>query len=677
MQRDTSLRETGPTGPMCTDGPTPEEAAMSRVFEEHIEQTKEPLEAAKQRERTLSWLDQVVKQWVAELAVAQGRLPADAQQLGGRIFTFGSYRLGVHGPGADIDTLVVGPRHCRRADFFDTFVAALGRHGERVTDIVPVPDAGTPVLKVKIDGISMDILFASIDRTAIPDTFRPTDDDVLRNVDESTQRSLNGTRVATKLLHCVPNVETFRSVLRGVKKWATARGVYGNVYGYPGGIAWAILVARACQLYPNQAPGVVFGKFFKYFAMWWKENPTYPTDLNNPIFLTGSLDVDLEFGFKVWNRTRYTGDRYEVLPIITPCYPFMNTCYNTTVVTLKVMCDELKRATHLYETMWARDRAVDFDALWEHSDFKWRYAQYLVVSAAGTTPDAARRWAGFCESRLRRMLSQLALVPYLTANIWPKMHEREVVNRLTGTTTCEHSWFIGLDYQTPPNTMGRQHVSLGNAWHTFMSYVAGAKALQAQNPFQRTGEMLDPRHRFVLRKELPEACAYALTDDDRKGLARHRQQLKQDRKRRRERAGVAAAAAVALAAVAQQCPDCGGEKRERSEELFPCPTAKRPHLDTLGDNCSPEAPPVPSAPEAIPAAPGQCAASPPAEHAPGPCPPPALSSPGSHPRGSGEGSHPRGSWGAAPHKPAPRRDVSLTDELIMEAYGLVPRGGAN
>ncbi|VDK55176.1 unnamed protein product, partial [Gongylonema pulchrum] len=39
-------------------------------------------------------------------------------------------------------------------------------------------------------------------------------------------------------------------------------GFYSNIVGFLGGISWANLVARICQLYPNAAPSKLVQKFF-------------------------------------------------------------------------------------------------------------------------------------------------------------------------------------------------------------------------------------------------------------------------------------------------------------------------------------------------------------------------------------------------------------------------------
>ncbi|KAB0345499.1 hypothetical protein FD754_022425 [Muntiacus muntjak] len=56
------------------------------------------------------------------------------ENVGGKIFTFGSYRLGVHTKGADIDALCVAPRHVDQSDFFTSFYDKL-KLQEEVKDL--------------------------------------------------------------------------------------------------------------------------------------------------------------------------------------------------------------------------------------------------------------------------------------------------------------------------------------------------------------------------------------------------------------------------------------------------------------------------------------------------------------------------------------------------------------
>jgi len=73
------------------------------------------------REIVLGRIAELVKKFVHKVALERGLSESVANAAGGKIFTFGSYRLGVHGPGTDIDTLCVVPKHVSREDFFDIF----------------------------------------------------------------------------------------------------------------------------------------------------------------------------------------------------------------------------------------------------------------------------------------------------------------------------------------------------------------------------------------------------------------------------------------------------------------------------------------------------------------------------------------------------------------------------
>jgi len=57
-----------------------------------------------------------------------------ANDCGARIYTFGSFRLGVHSPGSDIDTLCIGPQPVSREHFFGELFSRL-KADERVTEL--------------------------------------------------------------------------------------------------------------------------------------------------------------------------------------------------------------------------------------------------------------------------------------------------------------------------------------------------------------------------------------------------------------------------------------------------------------------------------------------------------------------------------------------------------------
>ena len=97
----------------------------------------------------------------------------------------------MHGPGADVDTLCVVPKHVQREDFFGIFETML-RAREEVTEVASVPEAFVPVIKVKFQGISIDFLFGRLALARIEDNLTLQDSNLLKNLDERDVRSLGG-----------------------------------------------------------------------------------------------------------------------------------------------------------------------------------------------------------------------------------------------------------------------------------------------------------------------------------------------------------------------------------------------------------------------------------------------------------------------------------------------------
>ncbi|VFQ97703.1 unnamed protein product [Cuscuta campestris] len=390
---DVPLRKKyGVTRPLSLTGPSEADLQRNEELEKFLRDSGlyESDEETRKREQVLCQLDQIVKLWVKQLTRQRGYSDQMVEDANAIILTFGSYQLGVHGPGADIDTLCIGPSYINRDEDFFIVLRDILVEMEEVSELQPVPEAHVPVMKFKFQGTSIDLLYASISQIVVPQDFDISDRSVLYNIDEPTVRSLNGCRVADQILKLVPNAEHFRTTLRCLKFWAKRRGVYSNVTGFLGGVNWALLVARVCQFYPNAIPSMLVSRFFRVYTQW-----RWP----NPVMLC-PIEED-ELGFLVWDPRKNPKDRNHHMPIITPAYPCMNSSYNVSPSTLRVMMDQFQFGNKICEEIELNKAQWGF--LFEPYFFFEVYKNYLQVDIIAADNYDLLAWKGWVESRLRQL----------------------------------------------------------------------------------------------------------------------------------------------------------------------------------------------------------------------------------------------------------------------------------
>ncbi|WPK27781.1 hypothetical protein PUMCH_005181 [Australozyma saopauloensis] len=393
-----SSKTYGVTGPISVAKPSTQDVQFNDLLIAELKASGsfESEQATKKRVEVLSLFQKMVQDFVYTVSKNKNMSDGMAKDAGGKIFTFGSYRLGVYGPGSDIDTLVVVPKHVSRDDFFDVFEKILRKRPE-LEEIAAVTDAFVPIIKVVFSGISIDVIFAKLNVPKVPIDMTLDDKNLLKNIDEKDMRSLNGTRVTDEILQLVPKPTTFKHALRCIKMWAQQRAVYGNVFGFPGGVAWAMLVARICQLFPNAVSAVIVEKFFTIYTKWeWPQ----------PVLLKPIEDGPLQV--RVWNPRLYQNDRQHRMPVITPAYPSMCATHNITQSTQKVIAKELQRGAEITaqinkgEKTWAN--------LMERHTFFHDYKFYLCIVAGTVGSDEDHlKWSGMIESKVRLFIQKLEL----------------------------------------------------------------------------------------------------------------------------------------------------------------------------------------------------------------------------------------------------------------------------
>ena len=299
---------------------------LEAYSKEHIK--IEAIEEIQRRERVLNAMSQLCRLWIEgvcrdKMGLSEDIVQAASGQGRNLMFTSGSFRLGVHEPGADIDSICVAPSMITRDHFFGNIIdpitgnvskdpsslAELIKKHPDVTNFNAVETAAVPILTFDWEGVNIDLLFARLATSSIPPELDIDNDSVLDGVDSATEKSLNGPRVTNLIAAMVSGTperyQNFLFVVRCVRKWAKARGLYSNKMGYWGGVNINIAVALVIQLYPNSSKGNLLRKFFLVFKSW-----RWP----NPVMLCKPHDA--AFGLQVWSAFTNIRDARQVRKLV-------------------------------------------------------------------------------------------------------------------------------------------------------------------------------------------------------------------------------------------------------------------------------------------------------------------------------------------------------------------------
>ena len=215
--------------------------------------------------------------------------------------------------------------------------------------------------------------------------------------------------------------------------------------GFLGGVSWAILVARICQLYPNATVSTLLSKFFRTIPDW-----PWPLPL-----LLQRLPVNKP-GSTAWDPRVNLRDRTHLMPVITPCYPQQNSTFNVTASTRCVIIEELRRGFDLVGKIMEGNKS--WEELFLPAKFFEEYNHFVVLKTSAASPEDLAEWDGLVKSRLRLLVAGLEQRREI---FLARPHEKSY--------SLEHnssSWFVAMKFK-----IAKANLDLGTTVAEFKSTV--------------------------------------------------------------------------------------------------------------------------------------------------------------------------------------------------------------
>lgn len=245
---------------------------------------------------------------------------------------------------------------------------------------------------------------------------------------------------------------------------------------------------------------------------------------------------DTGFGLAVWSPT--TAAR-QVAPMITPAYPAMNSTLSVSRQTLQIMQEEFNRGHAIVDQLWKdfqkspKGAELDWQSLFRPSDFFIAYPDYFSLCIVGPTQADAQAWAGFVESRFRKLVSDLLArsLPLKKIQLWPKKIEACIADASALLTAAQRqnciTYFIGIHVEK--SRMRGEQLNAEIPMHNFREWELSR--------FQPLVPGMDVLVKNFKVKELPLICFDGIYEGGKKEAMKRRRELldkdpvRQERKR--------------------------------------------------------------------------------------------------------------------------------------------------
>ncbi|VEL13673.1 unnamed protein product [Protopolystoma xenopodis] len=155
--------------------------------------------------------------------------------------------IGASCVGSDVDAVLLVPHFVEHEDFFSSFIQTL--KDLNVEDLLGVPETLVPLIKMKFEGIVIDMAMSRLNSSTVPVPldFNQPPEELYFGVDHASIRGLSGVHLARELRELVPCYPSFIQLIKAIKLWVSRRAIGQYVYGFPSSIAWTIMAAYICK----------------------------------------------------------------------------------------------------------------------------------------------------------------------------------------------------------------------------------------------------------------------------------------------------------------------------------------------------------------------------------------------------------------------------------------------